>query len=351
MMRTNVAHKRHATITPSTQYAHQADGSSPLPVFGETRLKFHHDGYDLIFEGPVVDNLNTPILAGIPFMEINDITIRPARQEIRVGDNCVFKYGSKAQTGHHTIRLTQALRAPVPNTTTLWPGEFNEIKLPDDMTGSDEYNTFSFEPASCQYNPLENWPPPSFIDSVAGKVRIAILTNEPHTIKRNQHLGLVRPTYTPNDSKNHGEVDVTYPSISYSLAVKLNPDMKRKHSFKNFSTHTMFNPDFEGYNGASGTLKAVVNMGPVKPPQWKGRLPQYNKHLLSTTQDKLDMLESRGIFIKPKLVNVEYVNPSFLVKTPSGGFKLVTAFADVGRYSKSQPSLMPDVDSTLRLID
>ena len=29
---------------------------------------------------------------------------------------------------------------------------------------------------------------------------------------------------------------------------------------------------------------------------------------------------------------------------------LVTAFADVGRYSKPQPALLPDVDSTLRLV-
>ena len=44
---------------------------------------------------------------------------------------------------------------------------------------------------------------------------------------------------------------------------------------------------------------------------------------------------------------VEYLNPSFLVKKGNGGFRLVTAFTDVGRYSKPQPSLMPDVDSTL----
>lgn len=328
MIRTDVAHKLQATITPSTQYAHQADGSSPLHVSGETRLKFHHDGHDLMFEGLVVDNLDTPILAGIPFMETNDITIRPARQEIRIGDNCVFKYGSKAQTGHHTIRLTQVLRAPVPCTTTLWPGEFVEIKLPDDMTSPDEYNTFSFEPTSCQHNPLENWPPPSFIDSVAGKVRIANLTNEPHTIKRNQHLGLVRPTYTPNDSISREEMDVTYPlhktkgPTSYSSAVKLDPDECLSHDVKTqfqelLNTYDeVFNPDFKGYNGASGPLKAVVNMGPVKPPQRKGRLPQYNKHLLSTLQDKFDELETRGVFTKPELVNVnvEYVNPSFLVK-------------------------------------
>ena len=38
------------------------------------------------------------------------------------------------------------------------------------------------------------------------------------------------------------------------------------------------------------------------------------------------------------------------MKKTSGGFRLVTAFAEVGRYSKPQPSLMPDVDSTLRNI-
>ena len=38
------------------------------------------------------------------------------------------------------------------------------------------------------------------------------------------------------------------------------------------------------------------------------------------------------------------------MKKANGGFRLVTAFADVGRYSKPQPSLMPDVDSVLRRI-
>lgn len=59
-----------------------------------------------------------------------------------------------------------------------------------------------------------------------------------------------------------------------------------------------------------------------------------------------------GVFRRPEDVGiiVEYVNPSFLIKKTSGGFRLVTAFADVGCYGKPQPSLMPDVDSTLRLI-
>ena len=113
-----------------------------------------------------------------------------------------------------------------------------------------------------------------------------------------------------------------------------------------------FDPRFKGYNGAVGPFKAVVNMGPVQPPQRKGRLPLYSRDKLVDLQTKFDELEALGVFARPEDVDitVEYLNRSFLVKKPSGGFRLVTAFADVGRYSKPQPSLMPDVDSTLRKI-
>ena len=69
-------------------------------------------------------------------------------------------------------------------------------------------------------------------------------------------------------------------------------------------------------------------------------------------QEKFDQLEELGVFkrLEDIGISIEYLNPSFLVKKPSGGHRLVTAFADVGRYSKPQPSVMPDVDSTLRHI-
>ena len=93
-------------------------------------------------------------------------------------------------------------------------------------------------------------------------------------------------------------------------------------------------------------------MGPVEPPQRKGRLPQYARNQLLELQHKFDELEALGVVRRPEDINiaVEYLNPSFLIKKAKGGYRLVTAFADVGRYSKPQPSLMPDVDSTLRLI-
>ena len=68
-------------------------------------------------------------------------------------------------------------------------------------------------------------------------------------------------------------------------------------------------------------------------------------------QAKFDLLENLGVFKRPEDVDVlvEYLNPSFLVKKPNRGAHLVTALA-VGRYSKPQPSLLPNVDSMLRLI-
>jgi hypothetical protein len=59
-----------------------------------------------------------------------------------------------------------------------------------------------------------------------------------------------------------------------------------------------------------------------------------------------------GVLAKPEDVPVvaEYLNPSFLVKKPSGGHRLVIAFSEVAKYAKPQPSLMPNVDTTLRQI-
>ena len=87
-------------------------------------------------------------------------------------------------------------------------------------------------------------------------------------------------------------------------------------------------------------------------PQRKGRVPQYARNKLLELHRKFDELENQGAFARPESLGItaEYLNPSFLVKKTSGGFRLVTAFAEVGRYSKPQLSLMPDVDSTLRSI-
>ena len=82
------------------------------------------------------------------------------------------------------------------------------------------------------------------------------------------------------------------------------------------------------YNGASGKIEAVVNIGPTLPPQHKGRLPQYNRNTLEESQDKFDELKAASVFAKPEQVNihVEYLKTLLLVKKPNGGSRLVTSF-------------------------
>ena len=144
----------------------------------------------------------------------------------------------------------------------------------------------------------------------------------------------------------------------HSASVQIDPDMQlssdeRASFFAIIEEYDdVFEPNYTGYNGHVGPFEAVVNMGPVQPPQRKGRLPQYARNQVVELQSKFDELETMGVVVRPEdvPVNVEYLNPSFLVKKRNGGHRLVTAFTDVGRYSKPQQSLMPNVDSTLRKI-
>ena len=172
------------------------------------------------------------------------------------------------------------------------------------------------------------------------------------------------PTYIPKPVKDNCEPPSRPPPASpstpqqHSLSVKLDPDSILPESIRTEFCLVLeryddvFDKNISGYNGAAGPFEAVVNMGPVQPPQRKGRLPQYAPNKMVELQEKFDELESQGIFQPPENLGTttEYLNPSFLIKKPNGGHRLVTVFADVGCYSKPQPSLLPDVDSTLRTI-
>ncbi|CAC5413329.1 unnamed protein product [Mytilus coruscus] len=191
----SAATKLNAKITSSSQSAHQADGSSPLTVVGETRLTFIRDKHQLYFEGLEVENLDSDILAGIPFMEKNDIYIRPARRQVLIGNDCIYKYGSSAnETSNYAVHRARVARAPS-DATILWPGDYIDVKIPADMVSTDD--VFFIEPhTNDSYGNILSWPEPSLVSSVAGNLRIPNPTDEPLILKRNEHFCKVRSTYT-----------------------------------------------------------------------------------------------------------------------------------------------------------
>lgn len=196
-----------------------------------------------------------------------------------------------------------------------------ENDLPEDMLNSD--NTFSVEPHSVTLNDKSvMWPEPCIVSDVSGKIRIPNTTDSPLVLRRNEHLCQVRTTFVPEPSTCSKLTPTKSGSSSVFLsdAVRVDPDsllpVRTKSRFEELLHRydNVFNPLFSGYYGAVGPLEAKVNMGPVLPPQRKGRVPQYSKDQLCNLQEMFNELENIGVFKRPEDlgISVEYINPPSL---------------------------------------
>ena len=202
MIRESVATAIGAKITPSSQMALQADGRSSLSITGETRLALIREGKEFTLEALVVQDMDVDVLAGVPFMVCNDITIRPAKRQVMFADGTVFLYGSgQERQGPHAVRRTQAflLRAP-PTTTTIWPGNFVEIAIPSDFGDM----PLAIEPRMdlTRYSSAGEtnvWPKPDIINSVGRAIRIVNDTGELKVLKRNDHFGQIQRVASPGE--------------------------------------------------------------------------------------------------------------------------------------------------------
>lgn len=361
----NLAKRLKLTVKRNTQSANQADGISHIKVIGETSCIFEHDGFQLPMDALVTESLDVDILGGTPFQSANDIYARPSRKEVWIGDK-KYNYAHNKSDGLNCFRANIVpLKSDL--NCTVWPNEFVELKLPSSCTDND----YAVIPRSVSIlnkslSVPDMFPVPVITESIDGKIRLKNDSDNPVFISKHDpfchiipadfnSLSNVLSTNVPSNlvCNRSSNKDIDF----YSL-VNLDPDNFLSPNHKQLFTdilckfNNVFEPVSVGYNGKFGPLKGTVNMGPTLPPQRKGKLPLYNDKNLDILQNKFDELESAGIFAKPEDIGVvaEYVNPSFLISHPRGGHHLVTAFADVRRYAKPQPSLMPDVDSTIRRI-
>ena len=219
-------------------------------------------------------------------------------------------------------------------------------------------------PISKYTKPAHIWPEPQILEAVRSKICLVNTSHEPKAIGCHEHLSQILPTITP-PSPTPGQIPTYQPSPvwpkcspPFSSTMSVDPDnllpdqsrLKFQQLLQEYDR--VFGPKITGYNGAAGPIQGTVNIGPVEPPQCKGRIPQYSRNQLIELQAIFDELEQADVFCHPEDlgITVEYLNLSFLVKKPSGGHRLMTAFADVAWYSNPQPSLMPDVNTTLRTI-
>ena len=112
---------------------------------------------------------------------------------------------------------------------------------------------------------------------MANRVRILNNTTEPRT----PLLVTLQPWFPhlPLTDRTHhfpNLVEAIHFSLNYSRVDQDNilPDTIRSQFRQVLQTDDeVFNPTIVGYSGTAGPVQASVNMGPVQPPQRKGRVP------------------------------------------------------------------------------
>ena len=185
MIKASIAQHIGTVIKKSNQSALHADGITPLVIVGETHIMLSRDNIELASDAYLVNELDVDILAGTPFMSKNDISFRPAKQQILIGDTNIVRYGTSPSDSPNHVRRTQAYILKPEATSVIWPGNYLELALPSDLQPE---CTLAIESRTDNVKFLNNWTPPSIIEAVSGKVRIPNNADEPLSLPKNEHF-------------------------------------------------------------------------------------------------------------------------------------------------------------------
>ena len=177
MIKASVVRSLGLSIEKFFQKTLQADCTTPLIVHGEIHVSLSRSNKQLILDALVVEDLDADVLAGVPFLIANDISVRPATQQITIHGFETLYYLSKDKHNidTHTVRAATSyvLRSSSP-TTVIWPGEYFEVDVPPEL-GID--STITVEPRYAHTvsvrSPdfLNMWPTPHIVDSVGGRIQ------------------------------------------------------------------------------------------------------------------------------------------------------------------------------------
>ena len=100
--------------------------------------------------------------------------------------------------GKSSTTTTSSMRRVPPQSITVWPGDFIEVDLPPECAHNATYEEARSDTAKryrCSSDVM--WPPPTILNSVAGKICILNLTGEPQTLSRSKHFSQALPTLSP----------------------------------------------------------------------------------------------------------------------------------------------------------
>lgn len=355
-----------AVIKPTSQRARTADGKL-MNIIGETEVELYRKNKPYLLKALVCSD-KTDLLAGMPFLKSNDIAIRPATDEIIIDGSEFVKYDPIRKVNHSKANRVTNFTIQSDSKQVILPGEIGIFSVSDTSINGENV---VIEPRwdsslnSKAVKESELWPKPQIVPVINSTISLTNTSSEPLVVKKAEHIAHIQPQVNPSTQFD----ETLTPSIphvppkkssDYSTNVVLNQDKVLspnnekpfKHLIKEYDE--VFNPNISTYNGKRGACFVEINIGKSQPPQKKGRLPPfYGRGNLEELQMKIDELEQKGVFSRPQDIGitVENTNPSFLVAKPHSSEKrLVTDFSSIADHCRPTPSLLPNVDTTLRNI-
>lgn len=135
----------------------------------------------------MIENLDIDVLAGIPFMESNDISVRPYKHQVLIGDNTIYTYGDSLQK-HISQYDPKAHVLRTVASTTIWPRDCLEVDVPKSILDRD--GLLAVEPHLSGSVGV-----PSILHSVVNKIRIENTGCNPVSLRKHKHFCQVRPVY------------------------------------------------------------------------------------------------------------------------------------------------------------
>lgn len=207
------ANQMGCKVRPTYQGARMADGVTKLDVIGEIDVELFREGKCYKLNALVCNNMSDPtILAGMPFMEVNDIGIRPARAEIIVDGTEIIKYDTNRSGKPLSCRVS-SYTLHSPTRSIIMPGESATFKLPSHVC-KDE--SIAIEPRlDSSHNRLNisTWPKPMVQDVTDGKVSLVNTSDDPIIIRKHEQVCVVQ---TPVSEESLPKFPTTSPIQSIS---------------------------------------------------------------------------------------------------------------------------------------
>ena len=172
-------------ILPTCQRATQADGLTPLPVLGEVHFIASKGHHTFKFSGLVVRSLDAPVLAGMPFLKLNKITVDYGQDSVTVDNCCKFQPNHIKSTNRSAVLRVSSQQC-------ILPGEEATFYLPDHMPKGDPV---AIEPRTTIPQEMPRWFDCSIVvPDEDGRVSVRNVSSEPVLLGKHTQVCQARPT-------------------------------------------------------------------------------------------------------------------------------------------------------------